>query len=644
MSLSLPLWPDSEPLSPTAESSSVDIASAGHARELGHLHQLIYDRGGIHDVNAAIDEIAKLMFLVIADRTRVMRIFAFGRRAHGDEEVVRLTKKLFVELNNSGLFTASSPVGVQPVWPDDEPFRLSRGAIIRSGIELIADMVDDIGLTDKLGLVFDTFLQGRYSHSGGLGSYMTPSAVVDLMTEVGLTLSNLSSPTWRFLDPCCGTGRFVTGTTAALFNRHFSTGDIANMVTGVDVSSSSVAKARVNLLSYGIRRPRIWRTEDSITDGAIDSPCVDLILTNPPFGDNKYGSSQGIGVAANIFPEIRAKPNIDPALAFLARCLQLLGPGGVLGVVLPDGVLDGRSARSVLLSERYGLECLISLPSTTFALSGTVAKTTVAFIRNGTPATSKVAIAAPQHVGFKKLSGRATVDPSGNDLIACSQFIRQPDLPPTSTVKLVRLERSALHSLSVANLVSDASSGEYEKSTPADDLLTAVSRGRATVRDISAEPFVSVLHVDHRGLVDWIAAAHHRPSTPGLWALSGDIIISLLNPARFRATVIPDTYGRVACSSEFGVFRANEGMSPFSLLAILYQKQVRDQLAPLGRGTSSSRRRISTDDIGSLRLPEMGAEQSKQLARVVEQALKASAVLNDQLQRAYDVHGGSPFS
>ncbi|MGH3850827.1 MAG: hypothetical protein ACRDRT_14185, partial [Pseudonocardiaceae bacterium] len=104
-----------------------------------------------------------------------------------------------------------------------------------------------------------------------------------------------------------------------------------------------------------------------------------------------------------------------------------------------------------------------------------------------------------------------------------------------------------------------------------------------------------VLHVDDLGSVVWHEAENYQPTTPGKLASAGDILISLLNPSKFRATVVPERYPIVQVSAEFGVFKATE--DAYASLALLQHPSVRAQLAPLGTGTSSSRRRISPEDV-----------------------------------------------
>ena len=87
--------------------------------------------------------------------------------------------------------------------------------------------------------------------------------------------------------------------------------------------------------------------------------------------------------------------SIDPAVLFIDRCLELLKPGGRLFIVLPDGILCNSGERYVreyimgkkdpetgqFLGGKAIVKAVISLPSDTFKLSGTGAKTSVLYLQ-----------------------------------------------------------------------------------------------------------------------------------------------------------------------------------------------------------------------------------------------------------------------
>lgn len=87
--------------------------------------------------------------------------------------------------------------------------------------------------------------------------------------------------------------------------------------------------------------------------------------------------------------------SIDPAVLFIDRCIQLLKPGGRLFIILPDGILCNSGERYVreyimgkkdeetgqFLGGKAIVKAVISLPSDTFKLSGTGAKTSVLYLQ-----------------------------------------------------------------------------------------------------------------------------------------------------------------------------------------------------------------------------------------------------------------------
>lgn len=74
--------------------------------------------------------------------------------------------------------------------------------------------------------------------------------------------------------------------------------------------------------------------------------------------------------------------SIPQEVAFVNRCLELLAPGGRMGIVLPDGVLANSSMQGIrnwILSWAR-LKAVVSLPQETFAPYGAGVKTSVVFL------------------------------------------------------------------------------------------------------------------------------------------------------------------------------------------------------------------------------------------------------------------------
>ena len=260
----------------------------------------------------------------------------------------------------------------------------------------------------------------------------------------------------------------------------------------------------------------------------------------------------------------------------------------------------------------------VSLPTATFALSGTVAKTSAVFLRRRQlggrrqpgpwrwPGSSTSATCARP--------GGPAPDPAGNDLPAIARLVttglaragadRRPAWwwrasnrwsPWSRGTRCARSTRPG----STRPRWPPASGSARRAGSSCGEYLTAVTPPRP--RAVTS-PFVSVLHVDDVGTVDWHGGRRPHPDDArASWPSPGELIVSLLNPARLRAAVIPPG-APVQISAEFGVFRCR--CDPYAALGLLYSPPVRAQLRPLGTGTSSSRRRIEAADVLALIVPK----------------------------------------
>lgn len=631
-------------------------AAALH-RRLDDLHQMIYRRGGIRPVNAAIEELSKLLLLElklvddpgfeITGRGSLARILDPERLALNDN--VDAVKDAFRCVASLPEYAGRVPGGeLQPIWPRDEPLRISRPDVVAEAVRILRGAIRGraAGRFDLIGTAFDVFLRGRYDHSGGLGTHLTPHTVATHLARICLSgLELLREPVTGPIigDPCCGTGRFLVAACDELARAGVH--DLAEFAErglfGADQSASAVAKARINLLLMGVRHPNVFTVEDSILDAHVDAlrGQLRLILTNPPFGDGKYDSPQGIQLAASSLRGLAGKRTIDPALAFVVRCLELLRDGGRLGIVLPDGLVDGPVLRDALLGSEsvrlrdVSVEANVSLPTATFALAGTVARTSALVLRRQRARRSHIFLARAEHVGHLKQGAFSVPDPEGDDLptiaAAATSFLSRALTAEDPNVRFIYREPLAAvlpvtstKTLDPARVDPDAVSAR--NALRVHGVLfrerLRLARRRQRKSDGSAA-FISVLHIDDLGAVAWHEARTYRPSTPGLEAHPNDVIFSLLNPRKLRATVIPEDVGLVYCSSEFGVFEPLQ--DPYETLVLFHHPLVRAQLAPLGRGTSSSRRRITPNDLLEVAAPCLPREDIRSLGARLRSSLES---------------------
>ncbi|MBE2204215.1 MAG: N-6 DNA methylase [Chthoniobacterales bacterium] len=80
------------------------------------------------------------------------------------------------------------------------------------------------------------------------------------------------------------------------------------------------------------------------------------------------------------------KISMKTELVFIERCLDLLAPGGRLGIVLPEGIFNNPSLQYVreFTEDRAFLRAVVSLPQETFVSSGASVKCSVLFLQKFT--------------------------------------------------------------------------------------------------------------------------------------------------------------------------------------------------------------------------------------------------------------------
>jgi type I restriction enzyme M protein len=623
------------------------------ADRFDELHELLYRRGGVRPVNAAIDEVCKLLLLRIhlarapefrASGRALSELLdpAFIRRSPG--EALAGLRNAFDVVNALPDYSWRTHGGGGGFFIEGESLRLTEPEVLAEAAAIVRSIPvlpngsrsasERLQEEDAAGLAFEVFLRGRYENAGGLGTYLTPDAVVEAMTAMALR-SVPSTRLWAddllIGDPCCGTGRFLVAAMRHVEARMEAEGigssELAERVErvrrvslyGADQAESSLLKARLNFLMYGVLQPRLERVTDSLIDPSLDQLIgkFDLVLTNPPFGGAKYDRPEGLKAmrredrglltgwtwSGDERSTRRAVSRADPALLFWDFDLSLLRPGGVLAIVLPDGLLGPRLkwAHDYLVRGGQGrpskaeLLAVVSLPRQTFGLAGTAAKTSFLILRRPEEprsAEKRVFVAVSEHVGYLQRGPRVLHDPDGNDLPGIAQAYGDPSsagfLSDPFTMSLSRsLEAYA-----------DGSAGSALESS-----IGSVARISRRRRRGGGAYFLSVLHVGSNCLVDWPAAMEYHPKTPGKACEPGDVLVSCINPQIPRITVIPEDAGDGECSSEFAVLRPS-GIDPFELALLLRSPNLQEQLAARARGTSSSRRRVDDREILDLPMPD----------------------------------------
>jgi len=197
-------------------------------------------------------------------------------------------------------------------------------------------------------------------------------------------------------------------------------------VYGTDANDRMARTSKMNMIMHGDGHGGVHHWNGFLNVNGIFDGRFNILLTNPPFGAhvestalvevpegsewneskkryaNEYGQAYRDTVArveaakgkpiASLF-ELPKRGNGDKPVAklgkiktellFIERCLDLLMPGGRLGIVLPEGVFNNPSLGYVreFVEDRAFLHAVISLPPETFFSSGASVKASILFMQ-----------------------------------------------------------------------------------------------------------------------------------------------------------------------------------------------------------------------------------------------------------------------
>jgi hypothetical protein len=601
--------------------------------------RLLLDLADYVYAHTSLKPISKTLFLI----SRCLCVARLGGGASTSSELSRKYREIVRSLN-----------GAAPGDDFDFPTVVAECA---QHIPHVLDAVNRVHTltraTDSLGLVFNTLLRGKFESGEGMGTFLTPEEVVLPMVEMLLATvgrnahDRLRESSLLYGDICGGTGRFVHALARRLLALDLSPRHLERAARLFDQSLLAVDLARLNFL-FDDMKPSFERIGDSLLAPQVSALQGRFLLlaTNPPFGAGKYRWSKELAQAlpAEVLTAIGLRDpgdSADPSELFFFRNLDLLAPGGALAIVLPDGVVQSEDFRKALnVYERVRqahlhVAAIVSLPSVTFSLGGTVAKTSFVVVqKQAEPREQPLYVALAHHVGFLKRGKKRAGDSRGNDLVKIAGEFgsARPELG-----RLVGCWRRH-DSFVAARLMHTHENGSSRgKAIPLSDRVEMI---RAFRNGGEGERFhVSVLDVDATGLIDVIAASRNQPLSKGLACQPGDILVSCMNPKIWRVAVIPNLSGSWSCSPEFVVLRPKAGQDAWKIALALHHPTVVQAVQAMAKGTSSSRQRVPKARVLTVELPEIATPE--QLAEYIAWREDFYAKRLREARAYHDLHEGT---
>lgn len=270
---------------------------------------------------------------------------------------------------------------------------------------------------DAIGDAFEVFIGPALR--GAEGQFFTPRNVVRMMVDI---LN--PKPHERIIDPACGSGGFLIVALEHVWRQieHLAkkkkwnaarVGEERRYVAsqffkGIEKDRflAKVTKSYMAIVGDGragvhlgnsLIPPATW---DPALRMDVELGTFDVVVTNPPFGTripikgrevlSQYELAHRFACAANNPELFEATSSLldsqPPQLLFIERCLQLLKPGGRMGIVLPESLFGMPKYRHVSqwLRRRCRIVGIVSMPEDLFQ-PHTHAKTCVVVLKNEPP-------------------------------------------------------------------------------------------------------------------------------------------------------------------------------------------------------------------------------------------------------------------
>ena len=173
-----------------------------------------------------------------------------------------------------------------------------------------------------------------------LGAFYTPADVADRLVEL-----TLPSGAPRVCDPACGDGAFLLAAARHLERRGIDRTTIArDLLWGTDVDADAVAAARAAIAEWsGVAPDGHVLVADGLTHADWHGT-FDAVVGNPPFLNQLETAT--VRRDAHRWMNL-AGPYADTAFLFLLAGLDLVRPGGRIGLIQPQSLVAARDAQAV---------------------------------------------------------------------------------------------------------------------------------------------------------------------------------------------------------------------------------------------------------------------------------------------------------
>lgn len=615
--------------------TSVDARSI--KRVVARLHASLRDTDGDSSIIQRFDELTKLLFLKIVAEQNQTPIFTTQRGEVLAAYADRIRRAYAAEARKY-------PAIIHPRFATlaASDNALNQCGSILSGLTLAGAKFD------VKGIAYEEVIKGTFDKSDHQQFFTPPPIVSFMVAMVEPFLQGLVA------DPACGTAGFLAEVARQV--------DPRTHLLGLEIDERLAWVAGINLLIHGAQQFETKCFSDGGTLGSLADTYlgqVDTILTNPPFGSDLTDSQLLSNFALG-----QGRTSRRRGILFIERCWSLLKEGGVVGIVIDEGVLNLSSATDVrqFILEHFDILAIVNLPETAFMPYANVNASILFLKKTSAPERSRrVFFGKAEKVG-RKLNGDDDIlyDEGGKARL-------NSDLPEIARrwQRVLAGEEIGVDDLTyitnvAANLENDAGLRldfryHHPSRNRSRELLAHAQFPLVNLTDVCAErnesvipskeiPDQSILYTGLANIESGNGIAHQQP-TPAASLKSAvkryaanDIVFARMRP-NLRKVALMDFQEGGYVSPECAVLTVRRDaagepiIDPEVLAAILRSDLVFGQVMHLIAGIG--RPRLNTTDLRKVRLPvppKVAQEVSKaefagRLASAKQLREKANALL-----------------
>lgn len=259
--------------------------------------------------------------------------------------------------------------------PKYQTIELNDQALYKACMEIGRLSSSELG-PDVRGLAYEDIVSGTFDKNDNQ-QFFTPFQITEFMAAL---LSFFRPNT--ICDPACGTGGFLTKSASMMPSAQ---------LIGLEVDERLAWIANVNLFLHGASNYYV-KPLDANCGGSLGpaadylNSSIDAIITNPPFG-SEY-SERAI---LDRFVLGKEKTSRRRGILFLEESYNLLRDGGVVAIVIDQGVLNSKTTTDVrdFIFKHFAILGIIDLPDNAFLPYASVSTSICILRKMATPLINK---------------------------------------------------------------------------------------------------------------------------------------------------------------------------------------------------------------------------------------------------------------